>query len=707
MTGISLFWRWMVVCWMLGLPCAIYGEKLEDLFEEVDEKVESDTTFFITPKEVKRNFREYHRIDRSVAKMDRFTTAEHHAYNFQNLGNHGTAAQPIFYTLPKRIGMKYGLTAYDVYFQDPQDIRYYVTNNAYAHFNVILANLGTFMFNGCYTQRLLENWHAGVHIRSAMTEKEWTHEKDVKIASAVPHFDLFTHFKTPNECYHLFTSFSTMRYATRETGGIRSAKRNTTFKFDEEDPSVRYRSAQSLLDEPYMENKLTEKEGVRHKDVRRLVYLYHHYEWPSLLQMYHEMMYTRSKNVFTIKQQSNVLLGFITPYVPDRPNSSTEEDASQKYQEKSIISIQSIGNEIGVKGDLEPFNLCYGLYYRLEYNDLGLDFSKPNAAITRDPIAFRLINRKQTPRNILQTSDKNEHYVGIRTRLHPTHTDAHNLCLEGEYLLSEATKGFHTVGITYQSKYLTLAYNSLVCKPPYLVAHGYTTYRPWSKQFAPPAVQQLAATAACGFPYVRLYPAVTLQRLKNHIYYKKAAQPGAQARGSAPSASLADHCMAEPMQAPFPVYLFSYGGNLDFCLFRFFHIDHTLTWLKDLSRSPYKIFKGYIPPYLYTGRYYYAHQPYGKKMEIETGMNVHFKALYYADGYDIVSQQFYRQNEFAAQGRPVFDLFLNFRISNVKLFVKYSYINEDFCTPKAYFATPFYPGQKKAADIGIHWSFFD
>ncbi len=696
------------MCGMFGLPCAIYGEKLEDLFEkEVDEKVESDTTFFITPKEVKRNFREYHRLDRSVTKLDRFTTAEHHAYNFQNLGNHGTAAQPIFYTLPKRIGMTYGLTAYDVYFQDPQDILYYVTNKAYAHFNIVLANLGTFMFNGCYTQRLLENWHAGVHVRSAMTEKEWTHEKDVKIVSAVPHFDLFTHFKTADECYHLFTSFSTMRYATHETGGIRSAKHNTSFKFGEKEPNARYRSAQALLDEPYMENKLTKKEGVRNKEVRHLLSLYHQYEWTSLFQMYHEMRYTRRKNAFTIKQQSNGLMRFITPYPPDTSDGSTEQDAAQKYQEKSKISTQSIGNEMGVKGDLEPFNLCYGLYYRLEHNDLDLDFSKPNAAVTRDPIAFRLINRKPIPRNILQTGDKNEHYVGIRTRLQPTETDAHHLCLEGEYLLSEPTKRLHTTCITYQNNYLTLAYNSLVCKPPYLVAHGYSTYRSWSKQFALPAVQQLAATGAFRFPYVCLQPAVTLQRIKNHIYYQKATQPGEAAKASAHSTSLADHCMAEPMQAPFPVYLCSYGGSLDFCFFRFFHIDHTFTWLKDLSRGPYKIFKGYMPPYLYTGRYYYAHQPYGKKMEIETGMNVHFKALYYADGYDIVSQQFYRQNEFAAQGQSIFDLFLNCRINNVKFFVKYSYINQDLGSPKAYFATPFYPGQKKAADLGIHWSFFD
>ena len=92
-------------------------------------------------------------------------------------------------------------------------------------------------------------------------------------------------------------------------------------------------------------------------------------------------------------------------------------------------------------------------------------------------------------------------------------------------------------------------------------------------------------------------------------------------------------------------------------------------------------------------------------MDIETGINVHFKELYYGDGYDVIAQQFYRQNQFATQGRPIIDLFYNIRINNLKLSLKYSFINDFMHKPSAYFATPFYPGLKKAADIGIHWSF--
>lgn len=707
MVDVSIWFQRSLFLLFFGLPFSSYGEKPEDIFEKAtEEKVEASGTFFITPRDVKQNYRQYHPIDRSIKKMDRFTVAEQRDYNLQNLGNNWTAAQYISYTLPKHIGGTYGFTAYDFYFQNPRDICYYYTSKAYAHFNIVLANLGSFVFDSCYTHRLLDNWHMGINMRSVMTENEWPSGKDDKIVDAFPHVDIFTHFKTPDECYYLFTSFSKMRYVTKETGGVRSNKQNEAFAFGQANPTQRYKSSFPLLAEEYMKNKIPKNHGVLNKDLRRNFYIYHHYEFREQLQLYHELDYNRKNNLFTIDSDNDELHSFITDLDPSE--SLRHSNTTQSYAEKSSVMVKSLGNEIGIKGDLDPLQLFYSLYYRLEKVNLTYDFSNPNAqpSSAADPVAMDLIGRKE--KNVADHATKgkrleNEHYIGFSTRLNCSNNKEtpHKVHLHGEWLPQQTATGYYKLDIAYENKLLKLNYNTVQYKIPYILAYGYSRYRKWNNNFASPHAKQISAEVDYAFPFVRMNPILSFKRIYNHIYYSKAKKIGG---GSQPRAN--DHCISRPMQATTPIDLFAWGGNLDFCFFSYFHFDNAVTFFKDISKGT-QFFRGYVPPYMYTGRYYYADQPFGKKMEIETGINLHFKDLYYADGYDIVTQQFYRQNQFAVQGKAIVDLFVNFRISNLKISLKYSYINDELMKPKAYFATPFYPGHKKAADIGVHWSFFD
>ena len=105
---------------------------------------------------------------------------------------------------------------------------------------------------------------------------------------------------------------------------------------------------------------------------------------------------------------------------------------------------------------------------------------------------------------------------------------------------------------------------------------------------------------------------------------------------------------------------------------------------------------------------YYTHTTPGGNGTFETGIDVHWKSSYKANGYDLVTQQFYYQDDFNIHSYPVIDLFLDFRIKHFSAFLKLSHCNEYWLAPApSYFVTPFYPGQKKAFDIGFIWSFFD
>ncbi|MDD9139676.1 MAG: putative porin [Candidatus Cardinium sp.] len=677
---------------MLALPFKSFAAKPEDIFEQpTEDTVKANATFFITPRDIKYNRNQYKPIEISLTKMDRFMVVEQHNYLLQNLGNNWTATQYIPYRLPQRIGATDGIAVYDFNFHQPQDIRYYCMpkSKAYTYFNVVLANIGSFVFDGCYSQRLLDNWFAGINLYGAMTENEWPqmHKEDKKIVDAFPQFDIFTHFHLLDSAYYACTSYSIMNYRTKETGGVLLNKKEESYPAD---PLNCYRYFRKLLDEKGIQARipLDDKGQVQHNDRRRHFYFFHQYHFNTGIQCYHEFSYSCKNNKSNIAcKEKNAR--FIAPIA------KSKENHLPAIESKVLLNVRH--NEIGVKGRIASIDVDYNVHARLENIHFEQYFSK-TLENTTTPFLLADVGKKN------KGNKEDEFYLGGHLQWDLTQRMRHQFQLEGEY--GWAGAGYYTLMLAYQNRFFKLVCDTLKHKVPYLVQYGYFPYRHWPKTYKAPATQQLAAAFTYKLlPWVRVEPMVTLQRMHNLIYYKEWIGDNEIKKDSDV------HCISVPSQVTDPIDLCSYGGHLDVS-FSYFHIDNTLFFLEDISNLKPKIYKGRMPWYSYTGRYYFAHQPYEKKMAIEIGINVHKKALHYADSYDIIAQRFYKQQRFAVQGRPIVDFFVNYRLSNIKISIKFSCINDYFGDEKegkgkSYFATPFYPGQKPAADIGVHWSFFD
>lgn len=667
-----------VLLLIFGLHHTIYGNDLKDIFEEnTEQKSNPYSTFFITPRAVKQNYRTYQPWNRSIIKMDQFTPAEQHDHNFQNLGNHGTAAQPIFYVLPQQIGAQYGLNAYDVYFKHPLDIYYYRPYNSYTYFNIILANLGSFIFDGCYSQRLdkPKNCYIGFNIRNSMTEQEWPTKNDVKIVSAMPHIDVWTHIYSSNELYHLFLSFSSMPYHTREFGGIRLNQ--DQFDFSNPNTKTYQTSIQDLLNEAYMSNTLTH--GILHKQNRRNLSVYHHYEFTKPLQLYHEATYEYINHILDINSQD--LSSYLMTLINCNPEQNPEHLISK-------LQLKSLNNELGIKGNIDQNHCFYNIYYQLKNNVFRYNF--PNIGPPSKTSVPKIQHATEQGKK-----QENEHYIGFHTRFNIAKKLTHQFHIDGQYLFANFDYNFHQFQAAYQNNFIKFTYNSVKYKVPYIVQYGFSSLRKWHEQFKQPSAQQVTTKIYCPLPGIELIPQITYQKLYNHIFYTK----------NNPLTN--NHCIAKPQQSTTPNSLLLYGGTLNFCFFSCIHLDNHIVFFKDMSHQIHKIFQDHLPYYMYTGRYFYLYQPLNKNTELEIGFNVHFKDHYYADGYDIVSQQFYKQSQFIVQGRIIMDFFINWQISHVKLSVKYSYFNADFYKTSGYFITPFYPALKQAADVSVNWSFFD
>ena len=596
-----------------------------------------------------------------ISGIHRFTFVQQYGNKLQNLGNNGTATKPIFYIMPDNIGITSGFHAYDIYFRSPAQFRYYDTKSPYSKMYVMLARFGSFYADVCHSRNVTPNWNIGANFRNMMTDKEWIliarNEKNV-IAYGL---DLFTHYKTDHERYQLLAHFLVAKHRVREPGGIytRSYINNGKHTI-----STRRTITRDIWKKKDIQHRIATGDPKKHpesSDARRRFHLYHQLAMAEQLWAYHELGIQKNTHLFkadSLTKNAQIFLG-------DR-NPTDAEKAT-----KSTTTSWNTQNELGIKGDWQKW--FYSGYYR------------------HKKIEFR-------PQQEAHKKDLHEHYVGLLARYRlATHTDDF-LHLSGEYLF----QGCYKARAAYEGAYFDLVCERMRYKPSFLAQHYHGYWRNWDNKFSPStATKILIEIGQLKNSSGALGPYVSFTRINDYIYFEHPYKgPSYNKQFQRIYTSL------EPKQTKRPIDIGTLGTHLDLALGAHIHWDNELTAAKILTTDTSKLFN--IPTFLINSRLYYTDTTTAGNGTFETGIDVHWKSSYLADAYDPVTQQFYLQNEFTVYSYPIIDLFLNFRIKSFSAFLKFSHCNESWLAPApSYFVTSFYPGQKKAFDIGLIWSFFD
>ena len=402
-----------------------------------------------------------------------------------------------------------------------------------------------------------------------------------------------------------------------------------------------------------MRNRLQgrRKEHPENSDTRRRFHLYHQLALAEQLGAYHELGIQKNKYQFKADPLSE--------------NTKLSLGGSQTDTQKAIKTTNTVWdahNELGIKSDWRNWFYCG--YYR--YKKIEIDFSKEGNRV-----------------------DLHEHYIGLQTR----------------YLLADGTNLLHTKGecllprfykayVAYEAPLWDLAYERIRHKPSFITQSYQGYHRNWNEHFTAPTAMRISGGLKLTSSRVQLRPHVSFTRVHNHIYFKHKSEKR--------------HAMiAEPKQTEKHKHadIVTVSTDLGLTLGTHIHWDSEFT-VADVLGPSANIFN--VPTFLLNSRLYYTETTAAGNGTFETGIDIHWKSSYKADAYDPVTQQFYLQDEFTVYGYPIIDLFLNFRIKNFSAFLKFSHCNEFWLAPApGYFVTPLYPGQKKALDIGLSWSFFD
>ncbi|MEE9349093.1 MAG: putative porin [Flavobacteriaceae bacterium] len=131
-------------------------------------------------------------------------------------------------------------------------------------------------------------------------------------------------------------------------------------------------------------------------------------------------------------------------------------------------------------------------------------------------------------------------------------------------------------------------------------------------------------------------------------------------------------------------------------------LDNTLMYQTVSNGS--SVFR--VPTFVTRNSIYYTNSVFKKKpLFLQTGITFKYFSKYFANAYNPVLSEFHIQNAVEIGNYPVFDVFANARVRNMRIFLKAEHVNS-FLSPKKYYVSPNYPYRDFVIRFGIVWNFF-
>ena len=96
-----------------------------------------------------------------------------------------------------------------------------------------------------------------------------------------------------------------------------------------------------------------------------------------------------------------------------------------------------------------------------------------------------------------------------------------------------------------------------------------------------------------------------------------------------------------------------------------------------------------------------------KALLLQTGFDLRYNTLFYADAYMPAIGAFYQQQEYKVGNTLWTDFFVSGQIKHAVIYVKVLHLNTLFEKSPSYFMIPHYPGQDLTVQWGVVWRFFD
>ncbi|WP_339610857.1 putative porin [uncultured Planktosalinus sp.] len=133
-----------------------------------------------------------------------------------------------------------------------------------------------------------------------------------------------------------------------------------------------------------------------------------------------------------------------------------------------------------------------------------------------------------------------------------------------------------------------------------------------------------------------------------------------------------------------------------------FSLNTQLTYQKIVDGK--EVFKA--PEILGRASVYYSNRFFKNALFLQTGFTGKYFTSYEMNAYDPVLAEFYVQNEQEFGDFPLIDFFVNAKISQTRIYIKWEHFNSLFASENNYFSAPGHPYRDWKIRFGLVWNFF-
>lgn len=355
------------------------------------------------------------------------------------------------------------------------------------------------------------------------------------------------------------------------------------------------------------------------------------------------------------------------------PSSFFDYKRGDSTNAKDQAQLTVFQNEAGFKGNAGP------LFYNFYYKNRGYQYENYYAARSNS----NLLAFKKTG---------TERYVGGRVGL--TFDSVTEFTGGAEYLL----EGYYKLEAAWKSPWIDATGRSSLSKPGMMQQVYYGSHDAWSNPFNSISALQLTGFLKGQAGPLFVSPGMTFSSVSNYVFFQEKIDPsGINYQRVLPKQSTGTQTVLSP------------------------EVRFTLKFLRHVYLRPQAIYTYFlkndddafhIPRYFINTQLAYENLLFNKALQIQAGIDLHWKSAYNALAYDPVIQQFYVQDQtpngkaFVSPAFLLADIFVNGKIKRGRFFLKYHNMVQTF-TGIGYVPTPTYQGQHTVMDFGFELLLFD
>jgi len=592
------------------------------------------TTLWITENDIYLNKNNYQPLDTTIIDYHRWTFIQKLNNFYQDLGNVGTALNPIFPIAPVTIGATPGYSTYAPYFELAEP-RYFDSKSPYTRILLVWGGDGRARTHIEFTRNINPHWNFGFNYRPTLVDKQVQRARKGDRQTVSHYYDLYTSYKSKNERYQLLASYRRMRHRVFENGGILLAFDTTYAGYFDENAGPYLNAAQS-------------------EELRNVVHVFQQYQLASPFQLYHKADFTRQRNLFSDVAANEINYDAYFGYTnPDSDIDTTTVSDGTRFN--------TMVNEFGIKGKAAFF--YYSLFYKLRlYNTankyldhLALPYNKSGAeSYLGGQIAFRFDSLSE-------------------------------LSGQAEYLLD----GNYRLQAQLRTPWLDATGTSALVKPGFLPLAYRGSHHEWINSFNDPFTNQLSAFLKAKWGRLFVSPGATYTALSNYIYYRE------------------NDAINQPT-----VIAAQSGGNQQIFVPE---VRMSLRFLRHVYLRPQVLYTSFLnndgnvlrmPKWFGNAQLAYENMLFKGNLQVQIGVDAHWRSEYAALNYDPAIQQYYVQDKTTARAFPLVDVFFSGKFKRGRFFVKYHNLQQTI-TGLGYLPTPNYRGQGGIVDFGFDLILFD